>query len=78
MHDHSKEIDTHERFLKVCYEDFVKNPDAVQESITKSFPWLIKKYSFSDYHQHADVSEKSAMAMHNVRPIAPTSIGTWM
>ncbi len=77
MHDYAKEIDTHERFLKVRYEDFVRNPDAVQELIVKKFPWLVKKHLFSDYHQHADVSEKSAMAMHNVRPIAPTSIGTW-
>jgi len=77
MHDYAKAIDNHERFLKVCYEDFVKNPDAVQEIIVNKFPWIKTKHKFSRYHEYAEVSEKSAMAMHSVRPIAPTSIGTW-
>ena len=38
---------------------------------------LEKVHEFSEYHEHAQVSEKSKTAMHSVRPIAPTSVGVW-
>ena len=41
------------------------------------FSWLEKRYHFSAYHEHAQVSARSLTAMHSVRPIAPTSIGVW-
>jgi hypothetical protein len=66
-----------ERFLEIRYEDFVRDPDAVQQVIARKFPWLKKTHNFSEYHEYAKVSEKSVRAMHSVRPIAPTSVGVW-
>ena len=67
----------HDRFLDIRYEDFVANPDVTQERITAKFPWLEKQHKFSEYHEHAQVSEKSRLAMRDVRPIAPASVGVW-
>jgi hypothetical protein len=77
MQGYAKEIANHERFLQVGYEEFVRNPDSVQEKIARQFPWLQTLYKFSEYHLHAVVSEKSKLAMNDVRPIAPTSVGKW-
>jgi hypothetical protein len=77
MHEYSKKMAGHERFLEVRYEDFVRDPDATQELIAEKFPWLEKTHNFSEYHEYAQVSEKSITAMHSVRPIAPTSVGVW-
>jgi hypothetical protein len=77
MHGYARQMQGHERFLEVRYEDFVSNPDATQQMIMKHFPWLEKKHAFSEYHEYAQVSEKSRTAMHSVRPIAPTSVGRW-
>jgi Sulfotransferase family len=77
MHGFAKKMFGHDHFLEIRYEDFVRDPDATQLRIQRKFPWLEKLHSFSDYHNYATVSEKSATAMHSVRPIAPTSIGVW-
>jgi hypothetical protein len=77
MHHYAKQMSGHERFLEIRYEDFVRNPDATQQTIAAKFPWLEKVHSFSEYHEYAQVSEKSITAMHSVRPIAPTSVGVW-
>lgn len=77
MHGYAKSLYGHDRFLAVRYEDFVTDPDATQDKIAAKFPWLEKLHNFSEYHEHAQVSEKSRLAMHDVRPIAPTSIGVW-
>lgn len=77
MHGYAKKMAGHDRFLEIRYEDFVKDPDATQLEIADKFPWLEKTHDFSDYHEHAEISEKSVTAMHSVRPIAPTSVGVW-
>jgi hypothetical protein len=77
LHGYAREIAGHERFLQISYEEFVSSPDAVQDQIAARFPWLQKLYNFSRYHEHANVSEKSKLAMNDVRPIAPTSVGKW-
>ncbi len=77
MHGYAKQMSSHPRFLQVRYEDFVSNPDATQRLIEQHFPWLESIHPFSEYHQYAEVSEKSRTAMHSVRPIAPTSVGVW-
>ena len=77
MHGYARQMQGHERFLEVRYEDFVSNPDATQQIIMNHFPWLEKIHAFSEYHEYAQVSEKSKTAMHSVRPIAPTSVGVW-
>ena len=77
MHAYAKSLYGHERFLEIRYEDFVTDPDAVQEVIAAKFPWLERVHRFSEYHEIAQVSEKSLTALHSVRPIAPTSVGVW-
>ena len=77
LHGYAKSIASHERFLQVNYEEFVSKPDIVQAKIARKFRWLERLYDFSDYHLHARVSDKSRLAMNEVRPIAPTSVGKW-
>jgi len=77
MHGYAASLFGHERFLTVRYEKFVSDPDAVQEEIMAKFPWLQRRHNFSRYHEYAEVSEKSKLAMHDVRAIAPTSVGVW-
>ena len=77
LHETAKKLYGHPRFLELKYEDFVRDPNAVQDAIAEKFPWLEKTHNFSDYHEYANVSRKSQKAMHGVRPIAPTSIGLW-
>jgi hypothetical protein len=77
MHGYARQMSTNQRFLEIRYEDFVRDPDATQEMIAAKFPWLEKTHKFSEYHEYAQISEKSITAMHSVRPIAPTSVGVW-
>ena len=77
MHGYSRQMAGHERYLEIRYEDFVRDPDATQQLIAEKFPWLEKIHNFSEYHEYAQISEKSITAMHSVRPIAPTSVGVW-
>jgi hypothetical protein len=77
LHAYAKQMSDHPNFLEIKYEDFVNEPDKVQDQIAAKFPWLTKKHNFSDYHEYAKVSSKSSKAMHGVRPIAPTSVGRW-
>ena len=77
LHSIAKACYGHERFLEVRYEDFVSRPDEIQRAIEERFPWLDRRHRFSEYHEYAEVSEKSKTAMHGVRPIAPTSVGRW-
>ena len=77
MHGYARQMSTNQRFLEIRYEDFVRDPDATQEMIAAKFPWLEKIHTFSEYHEYAQISEKSITAMHSVRPIAPTSVGVW-
>ena len=77
LHAYANQMTGHERFLEVRYEDFVRNPDSTQQMISEKFPWLEKIHEFSEYHEYAQISEKSITAMHSVRPIAPTSVGVW-
>ncbi|MDX1480099.1 MAG: hypothetical protein R3315_00390 [Woeseiaceae bacterium] len=77
MHGYSRAVADHPRFLQVRYEDFVSRPDSVQTDIAAAYPWLELRHRFSEYHEHAEASEKSKLAMRGVRPIAPASVGRW-
>ena len=77
LHAVARTLYGHEQFIEVKYEDFVTRPDDVQKAIAARFPWLTQRHRFSEYHEHAVVSEQSKRAMHGVRPIAPTSVGLW-
>jgi len=77
LHDFGKGLGSFTNALLIRYEDFVVNPNKVQQEIINKFPWLEKIHNFSDYHLHAKVSESSQQALKGVRPIAPTSVGLW-
>lgn len=77
LHDVARSLYDHEQFLMIKYEDFVHEPDKTQAAIAARFPWLETLHPFSQYHEHANVSESSERAMHGVRPIAATSVGLW-
>ena len=72
-----KKMKKHKRILYVKYEDFTKKPDETQSLIQDKFPFLIKRYKFSDYHLHAKPSENSKKALKDFRPIQPNGIGNW-
>ena len=69
LHACARSLFGHDRFLNIRYEDFVNNPDATQSQITAKFPWLEKQHKFSEYHEHAQVSEKSKVAMFSLPAI---------
>lgn len=77
LHSYGKALRRFDNCIEIKYEDFVTNPDAIQQIIHDKFPWLEKRYAFSDYHKHANVSEGALKALHSVRPISPASIGLW-
>lgn len=77
LHACARPLYGHPNFLDVRYEDFVTDPDATQSRIAARFPWLERVHRFSEYHLLASVSARSELAMHTLRPIAPTSIGVW-
>ncbi|WP_440905432.1 sulfotransferase family protein [Catenovulum sp. SX2] len=77
LHAHGKALRNFNNFLEIRYEDFVSDPNAVQQQIMQRFPWLEKLHDFTDYHLHAKVSEGSSKALKGLRPISPASIGLW-
>lgn len=65
------------RFIPIKYEEFVSDPDRVQQKLMDKIPFLEKKHGFSEYHLVAKPSESSLKAMRNLRPIEPVGIGNW-
>lgn len=77
LHSFGKRLRQSPKCLEIKYEDFVSDPNAVQQHIMERFGFLEKKHDFSDYHLHAKVSEGSAKALKGMRPISADSIGLW-
>ncbi|MFO8000885.1 MAG: sulfotransferase domain-containing protein [Marinilabilia sp.] len=67
----------HPRVLFIKYEDFVNNPDGVQQTIQNKFSFLRIKHPFSEYHKFAHPDEMTLKALRNLRPISPSGIGNW-
>ena len=67
----------HPRILFIKYEDFVENPDHVQQLILNRFPFLQYVHPFSEYHLWSRPSESSVKAMKEARPIESSTIGNW-
>ena len=42
----ARRVDGHERFLTLKYEDFVSDPDRVQDAICRRFTWLERRHDF--------------------------------
>lgn len=72
-----EKIKGHPRVVEVKYKEFVSQPDEVQQKLVKTYPFLVKKQSFSSYHKSASPSEASLVAMNNLRPISTKSLGSW-
>ena len=72
-----EKIKGHPRVVEVKYNEFVSQPDKVQQQLVKTYPFLIKKQSFSSYHKSASPSEASLVAMNDLRPISTKSLGSW-
>ncbi|NGP78028.1 sulfotransferase domain-containing protein [Balneolaceae bacterium YR4-1] len=65
------------RFILIRYEDFVRDPDQIQNKILSEIPFLKKQAPFSRFHEVATVSGSSEEALRGVRPISPASVGKW-
>lgn len=67
----------HPRFLTVRYEDVITKPDATQDSLLRSMPFLVRTRRFSEALAAVDTSEASRRAMHHAGRIHRDSIGGW-
>ena len=67
----------HPRFVMIRYEDLLPDPDAVQEHISKQFPFLSEKCSFSTFPESANVPHKAAQSLNGVRPFDTSRINGW-
>jgi hypothetical protein len=65
------------RVVVVRFEDLTADPDHVQRSIEEAMPFLVRKYRFSEYHQHASVSQGAARALGGVRPVSHEVNAAW-
>lgn len=72
-----QKLAAHPRFIVIRYEEFVSNPDQVQQELSSHMPFLEEKATFSNYHNVATVSDLSSEALSGIRPIKPTSVGRW-
>ena len=72
-----KKYQKHKRFISIRYEDFVNNPDEIQQYILSKIACLKLRYNFSEYHLYAKPSEESTKALKNLRPIDNSGIGNW-
>lgn len=75
--DNTRPYRGHPRLVEVRYETLVTRPDAVQRTLMERLPFLAPTYPFSRYHEIAQPSEQSVVAMREVRPISATSLGRW-
>ncbi len=72
-----KKYKKHARFIPVIYEEFVSEPDKVQQQIQSQISCLQSRHRFSEYHLHATPSEESKQALKEFRPIDAKGIGNW-
>lgn len=75
--DSTRPFRHHPRLIEVRYEELVKNPDAVQQTLAKRLPFLAAVMQFSEFHKVAKPSMQSLTAMREVRPVSSASIGRW-
>jgi hypothetical protein len=67
----------HPRFLTVCYEKLVTNPDIVQGDIRQAFPFLEPKGSFSTFHERARPSFGAIQALNGLRVLDEARLEPW-
>lgn len=74
---YARQLSGHPRFIEVRYEDFVSDPDVVQDELMRRMPFLTMRAPFSRYHEVATPSKDSRDALGGKRPIKPVSVGKW-
>ena len=67
----------HPRFIPIRYEDLVTNPNAVQDRLHATMPFLQQRHQFSDFHRVAKPSDASVTALNGLRPVTNSGIGRW-
>jgi hypothetical protein len=65
------------RFHLVSYEQLVTEPDQVQAEIAAKFNFLKQQHLFSEFHEHANTSEKAQISLKGLRPISTSSLTAW-
>ncbi len=70
-------LEGHPRYLVVRYEDLITDPDGVQSTICRRFPFLTQRGHFSDYPDGARVPETASVSLLGVRPFDPGRIESW-
>ncbi len=73
----AKRLFNHPRFFRVRYEDLVEHPNDVQQQIMIRFPFLTKKFAFSEYEQVVRPSEKAINALGGLRPLSMDRVKGW-
>lgn len=71
------ELQGHPRFIRVRYEELIREPDTVQADLMRRMPFLKKKMAFSCYHEAARPAASGMKAMGGVRPLTTVNIGNW-
>jgi len=67
----------HERFVPLKYEKFVERPGTAQNVLERALPLGERNHRFSDYHNHAKVTDDAKDALGDVRPISDSNVGRW-
>ena len=75
--DAIERLKDHPRFLVICYEELLADPDAIQARIGQQFAFLQQKRLFSAYPDEADVPALAAQSLNGVRPFDTSRIDGW-
>jgi hypothetical protein len=75
--DAAQRILDYPRFLRIRYEDIVRNPNEVQRHIMEKFSFLKKKCDFSEFEKFSNPSRKSINALSGLRPISADRVNVW-
>ncbi|WP_299357062.1 hypothetical protein [uncultured Shimia sp.] len=67
----------HPRFYVCKYENLVTETEIEQTRIEEVFPFLKRRYDFSQFEMVSRSSEEASLALGGVRTISDASIGTW-
>ncbi|MDG2308041.1 MAG: sulfotransferase [Candidatus Binatia bacterium] len=70
-------LGSHERFLRVRYEQLVEEPDALQAQIGERFAFLERTGTFSTFHRTAAPTNTGKLALGGVRPVETGRIAGW-
>lgn len=70
-------LKSHPRFITIKYEDLVTRPNETQNYLISRMPFLLKQADFSSYDKRSLSSKDAIDAMGGLRPVSPSSIGSW-